>query len=193
MSASSDPGSYEVRYGVRSAVSKLAFLSVPTLGAVLATVTWSRSGATLFIALAVWVVVAGALAAEIRKIVQRRSIVVIGSRGVHLGRDDADHPATWEPWEAIDAVVHFNGQYVRAAGNQLTRFVGVVRDGQIVNYRHLGGSRLDLERAAEAVARHGGGTPFWEAPEQRGLKSDTVPLPDDWRLAFTEENQPDRR
>jgi hypothetical protein len=131
------------------------------------------------------IAVAGVLD-RVRGALRRERLFVIDAKGVHLGRDEYDRPARHEPWSRIDLVVHFKGQVWTGEDPKPMRHVGIVRAGKIVNYRAMTGWSLNVDRAAAAAARFGGGTPVVEAPFQRTVPvpwHHTLPLPEEWLAA----------
>ncbi|MEU8071481.1 MULTISPECIES: hypothetical protein [unclassified Micromonospora] len=143
MGTTREPGSYEVRLGVRSALTLLLFFLLPVLLVVVGVLTWPQQSAMVLVGSLSCVPLAIAGAPRVRAIRHRRSIVAIDSRGVRLGRDDHGNATVLEPWPAVDAVVHFDARR-SGADDEWERCVGVVRGGRIVSYRGLAGSRLNL-------------------------------------------------
>ncbi|MEV7626808.1 hypothetical protein [Actinoplanes sp. NPDC089786] len=180
MSSSDEPGSYEAHFDALSAVRTLQYFGLPVVVIAIGVWQWPAYRNALYIGAVCLVIIGFALFHRIRGIARRARLLVIDSRGIHLGRDDANRPELFVPWSAVDVMVYFRAQNRRGAGTHRTHYVGIVRHGHIVAYRHLAGSRFDPVLAADATVRFGRGVPFREAPEQESLSSETLPLPDEW-------------
>lgn len=131
---------------------------------------------------------------RIRSAVRRERLFVIDEQGVHLGPDAFGRPAKHEPWSGVDCVVHFTGMERRTDVRWTKhRYVGVVRGGRVVTFRAVTGWRLNVDRAAAAVARFGGGASFAEAPAHSEVPNKSyfpLALPPGWLAAHA---RPDDR
>jgi hypothetical protein len=175
---------YVVRQGrVRTVLMVALFSILPAFAMVIGLRNWSSLYPLVLVGVVFELIALGTLEDRIRKAIRREQLFVIDARGVFLGSDEYDRPAKREPWSRIDFVVHFNGQVWTGEDPEPVRHVGVVRDGKIVNYRAISGWSLNIDRATEAAARYGQGTPLLEAPFQRTVPKEwfhTLPLPQEW-------------
>ncbi|MEU5781326.1 hypothetical protein [Micromonospora lupini] len=124
---------------------------------------------------------------RIRSALRRELLFAIDEQGVYLGPDQYGRPAIREQWSRIDFVVHFQGR-VWTTQNipKVVRNVGFVRDGKIITSRVMNGWRLNVNRAAAAASRFGGGTPVLKAPYHGEIPREaiyTLPLPPQWLAA----------
>ncbi|WP_146603508.1 hypothetical protein [Micromonospora endophytica] len=186
---------YEVRQSrLRTALRLALYSLLPVL--FMAVGLWDLSERYPFFlaGLAFGAVIAALMFKRIRSAVHREPLFVIDEQGVHLGPDAFGRPAKHEPWPGIEFVVHFTGME-RMTDIELRnhRYVGVVRGGRVVTFRAVSGWRLNVNRAAAAVDRFGGGASFAEAPAHSEVPNKwyfPLALPPGWLAAHS---QPDDR
>lgn len=163
---SSGAGAYVARWGARAFLWPTLIL-VMTVPAVVW--GWRDLGGAWFVIVVFLVAAAVITVQAVRRTATGAVAFAVEERGVYLGEDENRRTAWWS-WGDIDAVVHFRFRHPGDEGSRgaVSRYVGVMRGGQVVDSRRVQGWRLDPAGLAAATGAHGAGTPVVELPEQRG-------------------------
>jgi hypothetical protein len=164
MFESDDPDGYVVTWSLRALFIPAAIF-VTGVGVLVA--VWPGPIA-LWLGLAVIFALSGWVAfVALRRIIRGTVAFAVDSRGIYLGDDDELRRPTWVYWESIDSVVHFRSWNRDAEEYGSGKpYVGIVRNGKIIDVRLIQGWKLDIARLTRATQHFGGDTLVQKLPDQ---------------------------